>query len=219
MNARALRTVALFGLMSLGLPTWGTAQERRLEVTGFLGGLSVTQDLGSTSNIYLETVGEGQNVDFGKYLGLRVAFMISSIIGIEGSYAQGTNGYSYSVDDNEVGNVDLGEQFDVKQSNFSGNVLIQYPFDNGFIPYGTVGFGRHTQSPEKPIAGFEESVNGNDINFGGGVRYFLEGPNLPWLGFRFDFRWHRVSNGLVFEGNDASPRFTEMTLGVVLRPF
>ncbi len=62
-------------------------------------------------------------------------------------------------------------------------------------------------------------MNGNDINFGGGVRYFLEGPNLPWLGFRFDFRWHRVSNGLVFEGNEVSPRFTEMSLGVVLRPF
>ena len=219
MNARALRTVALFGLMSLGLPTWGTAQERRLEITGFMGGLSVTQDLGTSSNIYLEAVGEGENVNFGKYLGIRVAFMITRIIGIEGGYSQGTNSYTYSVDDNELGNVELGEQFDVKQSNFSGNVLIQYPFDNGFIPYGTVGFGRHTQNPEKTIAGIEDVVNGNDINYGGGVRYFLEGPNLPWLGFRFDLRFHRVSNGLAFEGNEVSPRFTEMTLGVVLRPF
>ncbi len=119
--------MALVGLMSLCLSTWGAAQERRLEVTGFLGGLSVTQDLGTSSNIYLEATGEGQNVDFGKYLGIRVAFMITRIIGIEGGYSQGTNSYTYSVDDNEVGNVDLGEQFDVKQSNFSGNVLIQYP--------------------------------------------------------------------------------------------
>jgi hypothetical protein len=219
MNVRALPTVALVGLMSLCLSTWGTAQERRLEVTGFLGGLSVTQDLGSSSNVYLEAVGEGQNVSFGKYLGLRVAFMISSIIGIEGSYSQGTNSYTYSVDDNEIGDVDLGEQFDVKQSNFSGNVLIQYPFDNGFIPYGTVGFGRHSQNPEKAIEGIEDVVNGNDINFGGGVRYFFEGQNLPWLGVRFDFRWHRVSNGVVFEGNEVSPQFTEMSLGVALRPF
>jgi len=42
---------------------------------------------------------------------------------------------------------------------------------------------------------------------------------LPWLGARFDFRYHFITSGLAFEGNEVSPRHTELTFGVVIRPF
>jgi hypothetical protein len=215
----ALHAAVFVGVLSLYLASPSTAQQRRLEVTGFIGGLSVTHDLGSNSDIYLEATGEGEKLSFGKYLGFRVAYMFSRIIGVEGGYSRGTNSYTYSVDDNELGNVALGEQFDVKQTTYGGNVIVQYPFDNGVIPYGTAGFGRWNQYPENPIAGFEDGVTSNDINLGGGVRYFFEAQDLPWLGVRFDFRYHMVSEGLAFDGNEASPRFTEYSFGAVFRPF
>ena len=64
-----------------------------------------------------------------------------------------------------------------------------------------------------------DSVSGFDFTLGGGVKYFFNELDLPWLGFRFDFRYHFITNGLAFAGNDVSPRHNEFTFGGVLRPF
>ena len=116
------------------------------------------------------------------------------------------------------GTVDLGEQFKAKQLNYGGSLVFQYPLENGFTPYGAAGFGRQSSDPTTPIAGVE-SVNGFDFMLGGGIKYFFNGLEMPWLGFRFDFRYHFLTSGLAFEGNEVSPRQNEFTFGGVLRPF
>lgn len=214
----ALKTVFLTGLMALLVSPVTSAQERRLEMTGYLGGLSISHDLGAVSNIYFTATGEADNVGFGKYFGFRVAYFFTPNIGVEGNLSRGTNSYVFSVDDNDLGFVNLGDQFDAIQFNIGGSLIYQYPLDNGAVPYGAVGFGRQRNRPENEAEGFE-SVTGSEFHFGGGVKYFFEEQDLPWLGVRFDFRYHFVTDGLAFHGNDASPRHTEFTFGGVIRPF
>jgi opacity protein-like surface antigen len=212
------RTLVLAIVFAGAAPLSSFAQERRLEISGFIGGLSITHDLGSVDNIYFTTTGAAENISFGKYLGIRGALYLSPFIGIEANLSRGTNSYSYSVDDRDLGTVDLGGQFEAKQLNYGGAVVAQYPLENGFTPYGTVGLGRQTSDPTSPIAGVE-SVSGFDFTVGGGIKYFFNGLDMPWLGFRFDLRYHFLTNGLAFEGNEVSPRQSELSFGGVLRPF
>ncbi len=213
------RTIVVAFLVGILLPAAGWAQERNLEITGFFGGLNITQDLGSVENVYFTAAGAAENASFGKYYGFRVGYIFAPWIGLEGNFSQGKNSYTFDVvNDVDLDNVALGEQFDAKQTYYGGNLLLQYDTGSGLVPYGTVGFGFQKNEPTESITGVE-STSGTDINFGGGIRYFLEGPDMPWLGFRFDFRYHMISDGLAFAGNEVSPRHTEFTLGVVLRPF
>jgi opacity protein-like surface antigen len=212
------KTLMLVALFATSVPRSSLAQERRLEITGFIGGLSITQDLGSVDNIYFTTTGAAEDISFGSYIGVRGAVFLTPYIGIEANLSRGTNGYTFTVDDKELGTIDLGEQFEAKQLNYGGSVVFQYSLENGFTPYGTAGLGRQTSDPTSPIAGVE-SVSGFDFTFGGGVKYFFKGLDMPWLGFRFDLRYHFITNGLAFEGSEVSPRHTELTFGGVLRPF
>jgi hypothetical protein len=189
-----------------------------MEIAGFLGGLSITQDLGTVDNIYFTTTGSAENISFGKYMGIRIAFFFTPFIGIEGNLSRGTNSYTFTVDDDELGVVDLGAQFEAEQLNYGGALVFQYPTDSGLAPYGIAGLGRQSGEPTTPIAEVE-SATGYDFTFGGGVKYFLNGINMSWLGARFDFRYHFISGGLAFEGNEVSPRHTEYSFGVVIRPF
>jgi hypothetical protein len=212
------KKLVLAVLFTAAVPLSAFAQERRFEVTGFFGGLSITQDLGSVENIYYTTTGAAEDISFGSYIGLRGALFLTPFIGIEAHLSRGTNGYSFTVDDDELGTVDLGEQFQAKQLNYGGSLIFQYPLENGFTPYGAAGIGRQSSDPTTPIAGVE-SVNGFDFMLGGGIKYFFNGLEMPWLGFRFDFRYHFLTSGLAFEGNEVSPRQNEFTFGGVLRPF
>jgi opacity protein-like surface antigen len=212
------RTLVLATVFTAAVPLSSFAQERRLEISGFIGGLSLTHELGSVDNIYFTTTGAAENISFGRYLGIRGAFFLTPFVAIEANLSRGTNSYSYSVDDRELGTVNLSEQFEAKQLNYGGAVVVQYPLESGFTPYGTAGLGRQTNDPTSPIAGVE-SVTAFDFTFGGGIKYFFDGLDMPWLGFRFDFRYHFITNGLAFEGNDVSPRHNELTFGGVLRPF
>lgn len=218
MRVRAI-TIVCAGLVGLLVPVASSAQDRRLEVTGFVGGLSISHDLGSVSNIYLTATGEAESVAFPKYFGVRVAYLLTPFVGVEGSLSRGSNRYTFSVDDRDLDTVSLGDQFDATELNYGGNVVIQYPLDNGLVPFGIAGVGQQRSSTANPIAGIEETVTGLDFNFGGGVRYFFDEQDLPWLGVRFDLRFHFISNGLAFDGNEASPRHTEFTFGGVIRPF
>ncbi len=213
------RNVILVGVLSLAFSAASTAQDRRLEVTGFFGGLSIDHDLGSVDNIFFTTTGQADDVEFFKYYGLRVDFNITPYIGIEGNLSRSKNTYSFTVvDDIELDTVPLGDQFDASQVNYGGNLIVQFPLEIGVVPYGTVGAGWQKTTPDQPISGID-TVSGIDFNFGGGVKYFLEGPGLPWLGVRFDIRYHMISEGLAFIGNEASPRGTEITIGAVVSPF
>jgi hypothetical protein len=205
----------------LGLSIPGYAQEKRLEVTGFFGGLSVDHDLGTVSNIFFTTTGTAQDVDFFEYYGFRAAFNFSSYVAIEGYLSRSDNTYSLTVtEDIEVDTtpLPLGDQFDAKQLSYGGNLIVQFPFEIGVVPFGTVGAGWQKTTPDQPIAEIESS-DSLDFNFGGGVKYFFTNQGLPWLGARFDLRWHYLQDGLAFYDNEVSPRYSEITIGAVVRPF
>lgn len=213
------RNGILVGVLSLAFSAAGSAEDRRLELTGFFGGLSIDHDLGSVSNIFFTTTGQAEDVEFFKYYGLRVDFNITRYVGVEGNLSRSKNAYSFTVvDDIELDRVPLGDQFDATQVNYGANLIFQYPTASGVVPYGTAGAGWQKTTPDQAISGID-SVSGIDFNFGGGVKYFFEGPGLPWLGVRFDIRYHIISEGLAFIGNEASPRGTEITIGGVVRPF
>ena len=196
--------------------TMARSSPKKIEVSGFVGGLSVSQDLGTAENIFQTVTGEANNIPFGKFLGFRASYALTERVVAEFNFSRGDNTYSFQVNDNTANQADLGEQFNVQQSVWSGNIIYQFPFEIGLVPYGTCGFGRLQQKPNSPIAGME-SVTGNDFNFGGGLKYFLQNP--VWLGIRFDIRYHIVSDGLAFVGNSADPNGTAVTVGAVLRFF
>ncbi|MFQ5790926.1 MAG: porin family protein [Acidobacteriota bacterium] len=208
--------LVLSSAMGLVWPVAAEAQNtRRLELSGFVGGLSVSQDLGSVTNIFFTTTGEAEDVDFGQFFGFRASFLFSSYLGIEGSLTRGENSYTFSVNDNELGAVSLGEQFDADQLHFGGNVIVQVPFASGLVPYGTVGIGSVRTEPQNPISDIDD-VTSTDFTVGGGVKYFIADSAF---GVRFDIRHHIVSEGLTFSGTSDSPRNTEFTIGGVVRFF
>jgi hypothetical protein len=215
--------VRIFGLtcvLSALLSSESFAQDRKLEITGFIGGLSISHDLGSATNVYFTATGAAENASFGKFFGARAGYFFSPFIGVEGYLTRGKNSFTYAaVDDREVGTADLGEQFDATQLSYGGSAILQYPLENGVVPYGTVGFGWQRSNPQNPISGIDDSISSTDFNLGGGVKYFFEGQNLPWLGVRFELRYHLISDGLAFFESEASPRNTEFTFGGVVRPF
>ena len=194
----------------------GQSVPKKIEVSGFVGGLSMSQDLGSVTDIFQTVTGEANNVSFGKFLGFRASYAFTERLAAEFNFSRGNNAYSFQVNDNTAGRADLGEQFDASQSVWSGNIVFQFPLEIGLVAYGTGGFGRLKQTPTSPVAGIE-SISGNDFNFGGGVKYFFRNP--VWLGLRFDVRFHFVSDGLAFAGNSADPNGTELTVGAVFRFF
>ncbi len=221
MKGRGRDSLILVGLLSFLFSTTSYAQDKRLELTGFFGGLSIDHDLGTVSNLFFTTTGAAEDVDFFKYYGFRAAFNISSYVGIEGYLSRSETTYSFTVTEDielDTTPLPLGDQFDAKQISYGGNLIVQFPFEVGVVPFGTVGAGWQKTTPEQPIAGID-SASGLDFNFGGGVKYFFTNQGLPWLGARFDLRWHYLSEGLAFYDNEASPRYTEISIGVVARPF
>ena len=72
----------------------------------------------------------------------------------------------------------------------SGNLLIQYPFENTVTPYFTVGYGGigawvSADTPDKP-----EAFGGTTaMNWGFGAKVFL----APHFSLRGDWRWYRLT--------------------------
>jgi hypothetical protein len=193
-----------------------TEATRKLELTGFLGGMTLSQDLGTASNIYLTVTGAAESVDFGKLYGFGASWAFTRNIAAEFHLSQSTNAYSLAVDDEVIGNVSLPEQFEAEQLCFTGGVVVQFPLEIGFVPYGSLGVGRLQTKPASPIEGVE-SVNGTDVSFGGGVKYWI--PAVPWLGVGFDLRYHTANDGLAFPSGDDSPRGSEYTIAGMVRLF
>ena len=81
----------------------GQAKPKRLEVSGFIGMLSVNQSLGTATNIYQTVTGEAENIDFGKLLGFRASWAFTPMISAEFNVSRGNNPYSFSVDDDTIG--------------------------------------------------------------------------------------------------------------------
>ena len=213
-GAQRTRRAAVLGLTGwLALPAAGAAQDLgRVELWGFLGGLTVHQQLGSVSNLFFTTTGEAGNVSFGKWLGLRASYRVSPYFAVEGGFAQGDNAYTLSVDDKDLDTVALGEQFDVTQRTFNANAVFQYVTESGVVPYATVGVTRLEQDPVGRSG--VEKVDDIGYNLGGGVKYVFASPE--WLGVRFDVRRHFVSEGIAFPEGAEAPNTTEFTFGVIL---
>jgi hypothetical protein len=208
---------ALFLVALSAVPGVGRAQtEEKLEVAGFVGGLSLTQDLGSASNIYMSVTGSAESVDFGKLYGFGASWALTRNIAAEFRLSRSTNAYGLEVDDEEIGEVRLPDQFEAEQLLVTGGVTVQFPLDVGLVPYGSFGVGQLRTKPSRAIEGLE-SVTGTDVSFGGGVKYWI--PALPWLGVGFDLRYHTATEGLTFEGGDDSPRGTEYTIAGMVRLF
>jgi len=212
---RGLLVLALSALPGAALAQT-TAETKKLELSGFLGGMSLTQDLGSATNIYMSVTGVAESVDFGKLYGFGASWAFTRNIAAEFHLSRSTNAYSLAVDDNEIGNVSLPDQFEAEQLFVTGGVVFQYPLEVGLIPYGSFGVGQLRTKPTSAIEGLE-SVAGTDVSFGGGVKYWI--PAVPWLGVGFDLRYHTATDGLTFPGGDDSPSGTAYAIAGMVRLF
>ena len=211
---RALLVLALSVVPGAGLAQ--TGESKNLELSGFFGGMSLTQDLGSASNIYMSVTGAAENVEFGKLYGFGAGWAFTRNVSAEFRLSQSTNVYSLEVDDEEIGKVSLTDQFEAEQLFITGGVTVQFPLEIGFVPYGSLGVGQLRTKPTSAIEGLE-SVTGTDVSFGGGVKYWI--PGVPWLGVGFDLRYHTATDGLTFPEGDDSPRGTEYTIAGMVRFF
>ena len=187
----------------------------RLQASGFVGGMSIDQSLGTATNIYQTVTGSAGNVGFGKLYGFRASWAFTPRLAAEFNVSGSKNAYSLSVDDREVGNVDLGEQFEAKQLFLGGNVVFQFPAGS-LTPYVTGGVGLLRTTPVNPITDIDR-VSGLDFNFGGGVKYWFSSPQ--WLGLRFDARYHTATEGLTFPEGTSSPKGFEFSVGAAFRWF
>jgi Outer membrane protein beta-barrel domain len=215
----SLRFVPLALTLAAIVPTESARaqpQAGRLELSGLVGAMSSSQDLGSTSNIYMTVSGAAENVSFGKLFGLRASWAFSRNLAAELEVARATHPYSLSVDDTEAGTASLGEQFDARETFLTGSLVAQFPLRMGLVPYGTVGVGRLATQPSSPIQDLGQ-VNATDVSFGGGVKYWL--PGVRFLGLRFEARYHKATKGLTFPGGDGKPSGTELTVGGIVRLF
>lgn len=194
-----------------------TGQKRpgRLEVSGFVGSLSIDQVLGSASNLYHSVSGEATNIDFGRLFGFRASWAFTPKLAAEFNFSGGNNAYTLAVNDEVVGMVDLGEQFDTDQLFLGGNVLYHFPVGN-FAPYVTGGAGLLRTTPTSSIAEIDR-VSAIDVNFGGGAKFWFSSPY--WLGLRFDLRYHTASEGITFPGGTSSPKGFELSVGASVRFF
>lgn len=199
-----------------GSPGAALAQSEKLELSGFVGGMPVSRDLGSASNIYMTVTGAAESVDFGKLYGFGASWAFTRNVAAEFHFSRSTNFYGLAVDDAEIGNVSLADQFEAEQLILTGGVTVQFPLEVGLIPFGSIGVGQLRTKPMNAIEGLE-SVTGTDVSFGGGVKYWFS--EIPWLGVGFDLRYHMATDGLTFPGGDDSPRGTEYSLMGMVRPF
>jgi hypothetical protein len=211
---RALLVLALSAVPGAGLAQ--TGESKKLELSGFFGGMSLTQDLGSASNIYMSVTGGAESVAFGELYGFGASWAFTRNVAAEFRLFRSTNAYSLDVDDDEIGNASLPDQFEARQLVITGGVVVQYPLEVGLVPYGSFGVGRLRTTPTSAIAELE-SVDGTDVSFGGGVKYWI--PAVPWLGVGFDLRYHTATKGLTFPGGDDSPNGTAYTIAGMVRFF
>lgn len=216
MSARHVALALVIVLAAFATSSRLFAQDERLELSGFVGGMSLTQDLGSASNIYMTVTGAAGSSSFGDLFGFRASWALTRNVAAAFDFSRGTNPYSFDVDDTEVGAVALPDQFTARRQYYGGSVLAQFPLSFGLVPYGVFGVGRLETTPESPIGGIS-SVDTTDWSFGGGAKYWL--PPAPWLGFGLDLRYHSASEGLTFPGGTGSPTGTEVTVSGMVRLF
>lgn len=191
----------------------GQSRPGRLEVSGFVGALSVDQVLGSATNLYQSVTGEATNIDFGQLLGFRASWAFTPRLAAEFNISRGSNAYTLTVDDEFVGGVDLGEQFEADQFFLGGNLVYQFPVGN-FVPYATGGAGLLRTTPASALADIDR-VSAIDFNFGGGAKYWFS----SLLGVRFDVRYHTANDGITFPGGTSSPKGLEFSVGASARFF
>ena len=216
MSARGRMQGLRFFFLACGIvmlaPNPAQAQDKRFEASGFVGSMSVSHDLGTVSNLFFTTTGAADNVPFGDLWGGRFSYDFSPNLGAEVSYSRTKETFAFTVNDNDVGIVNLGDQFTTTVQNVSGNFVAQFPLEIGLVPYGTLGFAFMRTDLDTEVSGVTNDSS-TGLNFGGGVKYFF----TSWVGARFDLRYQIVSEGLAFAGNIAEPRNTEITIGAAFR--
>ena len=188
---------------------------RRLEVSGFVGGMTVDQSLGTATNLYQSVTGAATDVTFGKLYGFRASWGFTPNLAAEFNVSSSSNAYTFDIDDLEVGNVALGEQFRSDRLYFGGNVVYQFPKGN-VAPYVTGGVGLARETPVEAIAGIDR-VSALAFNVGGGVKYWFSSPQ--WLGLRADVRYHTANDGVTFPAGTSSPKGWEFSGGASFRWF
>lgn len=188
----------------------------RLQVSGFVGGMSIDQSLGTAANIYQSVTGAADDVTFGKLYGFRASWGFTERLAAEFNVSSSSNAYTFDVvDDVELGTVGLGEQFRADQLYFGGNVVFHFPL-GALAPYVTGGGGVLRTTPTDAIEGIDR-VSSLDFNFGGGVKYWFRSPQ--WLGIRFDARYHAANEGLTFPDGTSTPSGLEFSVGAAFRWF
>ena len=80
----------------------GQKAPRRLEASGFVGGMSISHALGTASNIYMKVTGSAQNVSFGKLYGLRASWAFAENLAAEFNFSSGRIPYTFDVDDGQL---------------------------------------------------------------------------------------------------------------------
>ncbi len=193
----------------------GQVKPKRLEVSGFIGMLSVNHSLGTATNIYQTVTGEAENIGFGKLLGFRASWAFTPMISAEFNVSRGNNAYSFSVDDDTIGTETLADQFDTAQLFLGGNLIFQFPRDR-FVPYVSGGGGLHRMTPTSPIAETER-VSAFDFNFGGGLKIWFSSPDF--MALRVDLRYHTATAGITFPGGSSTPKGLELTIGASFAVF
>ncbi len=211
---KTLSVLLLSAVPSAGLAQ--TEESKKLELSGFFGGMPLTQDLGTASNIYMSVTGAAESVEFGKLYGFAASWGFTRNVAAEFRVSRSTSAYGLEVDDEEIGNVSLPGQFGAEELFVIGGVVVQFPLEWGLVPYGSFGVGQLRTKPMRSIEGLEQ-VKGTDVSFGGGVKYWI--PALSWLGVGFDLRYHTATDGLTFPGGDDSPRGTEYAFVGMVRLF
>ena len=187
----------------------------RLELSGFIGGLSLDQALGQATNIYQSVSGEAENIDFGKLYGFRASWAFTPMLAAEFTVSGASHAYSLTVDDDVVGSVSLGDQFAADELFLGGSVLLQFPRGH-LVPYATGGLGLLRTTPQSTIEGIER-VSTLDVQFGGGVKFWF--PSPQWLGVRFDVRYRSANDGIGFPEGGSTPKGFEITVGGAVRLF
>ncbi len=193
----------------------GQVKPKRLEVSGFIGMLSVNHSLGTAANIYQTVTGEAENLGFGKLLGFRASWAFTPMLTAEFNVSRGNNAHSLTIDDETAGTETLADQFETAQLFLGGNLILQFPRGR-FVPHVSVGGGLHRMTPTSPIAEIER-VSAIDFSVGGGLKVWFSNPDF--IALRVDVRYHTATAGITFPGGSSTPKGLELTIGASFAVF
>ncbi len=112
----------------------------------------------------------------------------------------------------------LGVDVRVDLYGISGNVLLQYPFEDIVTPYFTIGYGVIGANARADIGGEKPEAWGvaTAMNYGFGAKFRV----APWISIRGDMRWYDLNLTVDEDIGDllpeavSNPKLSRMSVGV-----